>query len=329
MSTINTVHRAIKTLMVAALAMATALSLALLPGCTQGTQGNAPSGEAAGFTFTDDMGNTVTVESHNAVVACMGSFANCWELAGGTLAGASSDAFKSYGIDEGVANVGDFTALNLEAIMALEPDFVILTAGTGGRGEDSSQVQVQAQLAGAGIPAALFKVSTFEDYQRMMDVFCSITGDQEAYEKNVGSVAAEISEIVASVPALEKAPTALLAITYSGGIRAQAETTQTGAMLQQLGVENIAVQDRSLLSDFQMEALLKADPDYIFLISMGNTQEDADKAYKALVADNPAWQELSAVKNGSCIMLPADGFLYKPNENWAESYRTLYEHLYK
>ena len=100
-------------------------------------------------------------------------------------------------------------------------------------------------------------------------------------------------------------------------------------MLQQLGVENIAVQNRSLLSDFQMEALLQADPDYIFLISKGNTQEDADKAYKALVADNPAWQELSAVKSGNCIMLPAEGFLYKPNEKWAESYQTLFDYLYK
>ena len=329
MNMINTSGRMLKAL-AAALALVMALSvLLLLPGCTQGKQGAAPAGQAADYTFTDDMGNTVTVESCDAVVACMGSFANCWELAGGTLAGASSDAFESYGIGQDVANVGDFTALNLEAIMALDPDFVILTAGTGGRGEDSSQAQVQAQLAEAGIPAALFKVSTFEDYQRMMEIFCAITGDQEAYERNVGSVASSIESIVANVPAREQAPTALLAITYSGGIRAQAETTQTGAMLQQLGVENIAVQNRSLLSDFQMEALLQADPDYIFLISMGNTQEDADKAYKALVADNPAWQELSAVKSGNCIMLPAEGFLYKPNEKWAESYQTLFDYLYK
>ena len=49
-----------------------------------------------------------------------------------------------------------------------------------------------------------------------------LTGDQEAYERNVGSVASSIESIVASVPAREQAPTALLAITYSGGIRAPA-----------------------------------------------------------------------------------------------------------
>ena len=38
-----------------------------------------------GYTFTDDLGNQVTVSSHERVVAGMGSFANIWELAGGTL----------------------------------------------------------------------------------------------------------------------------------------------------------------------------------------------------------------------------------------------------
>jgi hypothetical protein len=46
---------------------------------------NTPAGPV---TFTDDLGNSVTVENPRRVVACMGSFAGAWELAGGTLAGA-------------------------------------------------------------------------------------------------------------------------------------------------------------------------------------------------------------------------------------------------
>ena len=69
MNMINTSGRALKAL-TAALALVMALSaLLLLPGCTQGKQGAAPAGQAAGYTFTDDMGNTVTVESCDAVVA--------------------------------------------------------------------------------------------------------------------------------------------------------------------------------------------------------------------------------------------------------------------
>ena len=48
-------------------------------------------------TFTDDVGNEVTVDNPQRVVACMGSFANAWELAGGTLVGVSDDALSAAG----------------------------------------------------------------------------------------------------------------------------------------------------------------------------------------------------------------------------------------
>ena len=98
-------------------------------------------------TFTDALGNEVTVENPQRVVACMGSFANLWELAGGTLVGASDDAFDTYTLTSSdVAQIGDFSEPNLEAIIALEPDFVILTSGSGGRGGDSSQVEFKETL---------------------------------------------------------------------------------------------------------------------------------------------------------------------------------------
>ena len=95
------------------------------------------------------------------VVACMGSFANTWELAGGTLVGVSDDAFTFDNFDiasPDVQSVGDFTSLNLEAIIALEPDFVIMTSGTGGRGGDSSQADFKSALDASGIPVAYFEV---------------------------------------------------------------------------------------------------------------------------------------------------------------------------
>ena len=65
------------------------------------------------YTFTDDMGNEVTVNDPQRVVACMGSFANTWELAGGTLVGVSDDAFTFDNFDiasPDVQSVGDFAS---------------------------------------------------------------------------------------------------------------------------------------------------------------------------------------------------------------------------
>ena len=95
----------------------------------------------------------MTVDNPQRVVACMGSFASIWELAGGTLVGASDDAFTLSDYDlksENVQKVGDFSNPNLESIIALEPDFVIMTSGSGGRGGDSNQADLKAAETAVG-----------------------------------------------------------------------------------------------------------------------------------------------------------------------------------
>lgn len=328
-------------------AAAAALALALV-GCGQQESeapaaDNAPAQEQQGtapesgteavpgpVTFTDDMGNEVTVDNPQRVVACMGSFANAWELAGGTLVGVSDDALTAAGWtieSPDVATVGDFTAVNLEAIMALNPDFVIMTSGTGGRGGDSSQADLRDALVGAGIPVAYFEVTTFDDYERLMRTFADITGRADLYEQNVAKVAEAIDGIVGAVPA-ENPPTALLLTTFSGGTRVQSSGTQTGAMLADLGVNNLADENKSLLKDFSLEAVIEMDPDFILVIPMGNDTEAAMRNLEEATAANPAWGSLSAVQNGRYITLDPTLYLAKPNAQWDAAYQGLFDNLY-
>ena len=327
-------------------AAAAALALALV-GCGQ-QEGEAPAADApqqeqqtsgapaaeatasGPVTFTDDMGSEVTVDDPQRVVACMGSFANAWELAGGTLVGVSDDALTAAGWtieSPDVATVGDFTAVNLEAIMALNPDFVIMTSGTGGRGGDSSQVDLRDALVGAGIPVAYFEVTTFDDYERLMRTFTDITGRADLYEQNVAKVAEAIDGIVGAVPA-ENPPTALLLTTFSGGTRVQSSGTQTGAMMADLGVNNLADENKSLLKDFSLEAVIEMDPDFIFVIPMGNDIEAAMRNLEEATAANPAWGSLSAVQNGRYITLDPTLYLAKPNAQWDAAYQGLFNELY-
>lgn len=330
-------------------ATAAALALALV-GCgqqeaaapaadnTAAPEQQAPASDAAGaddaapgpVTFTDDLGNEVTVDNPQRVVACMGSFANAWELAGGTLVGVSDDALQAEGFtiaSPDVATVGDFASVNLEAVIALDPDFVIMTSGTGGRGGDSSQADLRDALVASNIPVAYFEVTTFDDYKRLMETFTAITGREDLYEQNAAAVAAAIEDVKAAVPAGE-APTALVLTTFSGGTRVQSSGTQTGAMLADLGVRNLADENRSLLKDFSLEAVIELDPDFIFVIPMGNDAEAATRSLMEATAVNPAWEALSAVQNDRYITLDPMLFLSKPNERWDEAYTALFDALY-
>lgn len=318
-------------------AVALAASMLLVGvGCSRADEGaaqkpapeNAGMQEGASTTFTDDLGNQVTLNSHDRVVACMGSFANVWELAGGTLVGASDDAFESYQLSSpDVQRIGDFSAPNLEAIIALEPDFVIMTSGTGGRGGSSSQADLKAALDASGVPVAFFEVTTFDDYVRMLRVCSDITGRNDLYQLNGQAVADKIEATVAKKPTTDT-PTALLITTYSGGTRVQSSESMTGAMLADLGVRNLADENRSLLKDFSLESIIEMNPDFIFVVPMGNDDAAAMKNLEEATAANPAWSGLDAVKSGHYLTLSKELFLYKPNANWAQSYQVLFEHLY-
>ena len=314
-----------------ALCMATALALA---GCSgQGSEGDkgganqepSSSQEQGSYTFTDDLGNEVTVNNPQRVVACLGSFADIWQLAGGTLVGASQDAFADYGIDEqSVQSVGDFSSLNLESILACDPDFVIMTGSTSGRGGGVAQTDLKDALEASGVPVAYFNVTTFGDYLRMLRVCCDITGRDDLYKQNGDGLLVKVSDAIdegkKNVP--EGSRVALLT-TYSQGIRVLLSSSTAGAMLSDLGATNIADENPSLLSDFSLEALLQTDPDYIFLVPMGDDDAAAERNLKAATVDVPAWSELQAVKDGHCVVLDKALFLYKPNARWAESYEEL------
>ena len=51
----------------------------------------------------------------------------------------------------------------------------------------------------------------------------------------------------------------------------------TGAMLADLGVKNLADENPSLLKDFSLESIIEMNPDYIFVVPMGNDDAAAMK----------------------------------------------------
>ena len=333
-------HSSRRRLLALPLAALLAASLAALPACglTSGGSSDASTSAAAStkakagksgkaekskaYTFTDDLGRKVTVKSHKRVVACMGSFADAWQLAGGTLVGASDDAFGHYAVDSSkVSGVGRSTSLNLESIIALKPDFVIMTGISDGKHATGvSQADAESALKEAGVPVAFFKVTTFADYKRMMGTFCAITGRDDLYKKNVTKVGEKIKSAVSRYSVASKSPSVLVVSAFSKGLVVQNSSGMAGAIVKDLGAVNVADEHPSLLSDFSLEAAVEANPDYVLVLAASDDTATAQKYYDQVAGSNSAWQGMDAVKEGRVTMLDAAHFLYKPNADWAESY---------
>ena len=294
-----------------------------LTGCSDNQKAQQTTSDENGYTFTDAIGQEITVNNPQRVVSLMGSFSEIWLLAGGadTLVGTSYDTVdnRNLGLPDDIAIVGTYQNPNIEEILALNPDLVLLSSETT---RTDSHVALKDALNGAGITAAYFSVTHFEDYLNMLKICSDITGNPEAYQTNGVAVQERISKIIADNK-LETAPSVLLMVTYSGGIRAQSSDTMTGRILSDLGCSNILDDYPSMLQDFSVEKIIEVDPDYIFVIPMGNDDALAQKNLKENVESNPAWNSLTAVVNDRYILLPKDKFLYKPNALWDESYAYL------
>ena len=147
------------------------------------------------------------------------------------------------------------------------------------------------------------------------------------YEENVAQVGQQIEEAQANAALASTRPNVLLIRAFSTGIKAKTDDELAGAILKDLGAHNIADDHPSMLEDLSLEEVIAADPDYIFVTTMGDEQKALDYL-NGLIQQNPAWSELSAVKEDRYIVLPKDLFHYKPNNRWGESYQYLGEILY-
>ena len=275
--------------------------------------------------FVDAQGTQVALQSWDRVVSLYGSFAELWLLSGGTLVGATTDAVEERGLDLGgdVALVGNVKTPSLEEVLALEPDFVILSADIEGH------VALDESLTAAGVPHAYFRVDNFEDYCTLLRQFCRMTGRDDLFEEYGAAQQQRVERIKAAAAQMQDAaPTVLLIRAYSTGAKAKGTDIFAGAMLAELGADNIVTRYDSLLEDLSMETIIAADPDMILMVPMG-ANEDAAAAYMAEHFEaNPAWAGLTAVQNGCYAMLPKELFHYKPNARWADSYAYLAKILY-
>lgn len=324
-------------------AAAAALCLLLLAGCGAASSGpassaggasaaaTAPADSGAACTFTDDLGREVTLEAApRRVAALTGSYADIWCTAGGrdTLVASASDAWTDFdlGLGEEVANIGGAMGVSVEELLAAAPDLVLASTNI------PSNQEMLSALEAAGVDVAFFSVDTFEDYLRMLEICTGLTGSPEAYQTYGEAVAEEIEAARARAAAAleEQGPEKVLYIRAAASVVKPKGSSGTvlGEMLADLGCINIADQDQSLLEDLSMEAILAADPDKILIVLQGADPEPAKAQLEGEVLSNPAWQQLTAVREGRVYYMDKDLYHLKPNARWGEAYDHLVEILY-
>lgn len=279
------------------------------------------------YTFTDSEGYKVVLEEKpNNVAILFSSFVEVWKLAGGEV-----NITVGESIERGFSNeailVDDKAGktINIELLISSEPDFVICSS------DIAAQVDAANILRDVGIPCALMRIESFDDYLNLLNLCTDILETKEKYETNGRIIQKNIENILQEIDKeLLKNKKILFIRAASSAKSTKAKGTKDHfvcEMLNEIGVKNIADESKILLDGLNIEEILLQNPDYIFISLMGDY--NTSKEYVDSLIKSEIWMSLDAIKNNKYYYLPKELFHYKPNVKWDVAYRYLVEIIYE
>lgn len=279
-----------------------------------------------GVTFYDETGKEITLSKKPEQVAVLfSSFAEMTLLSGGSVDITVGESVERGFVPEGtpLVDIGAGKTVNNELLLAYKPDFII------GSSDIAAHVEAAKALEASGIPFALFRVESFEDYERVMKLLCEIFENQQAYEENVARLRQEIEDVLTNIDMSSESKKILFVRCASNAKATKAKTKKENfvcQMLDEMNTVNIAEAAPILLDGLSVEYILVNQPDFIFFSPMGD--EEAATEYVNSMLLRPEWQTLDAVKNSKYAFLPKELFHFKPNNRWSQAYKYLSELLY-
>ena len=287
-----------------ALALFTAASL-LLSAC--GTPAAEQSSQGSYATITDDNGRTVSFDKKpERIVVTSASFLEPLYAVGGEVVGRPDSKSKIPEAAKSVTNIGRVYQIDAEKVLALTPDLVILN-----RGMNEKLVET---LAANHIKTLVIEMKSYEDVKREIGTFATLTGETAKGDELIRKMDADIEAVRTSIPQ-EKKRVAIIHSTGQG-LSVQLDGSIAGNIANILGWENTAAGMPALdknpdAAPYSMETLVAQNPDIIFVTSMGEEAE-IRASMEAMFAESPAWQSVSAVRDGRVYYLPQELFLFSP-----------------
>jgi len=263
---------------------------------------SAPAHSVYPLTLTDDAGREVTIpEAPTRIVSLAPSNTEivcaldaCDELVGVT------------DYDDVPAQVADVThvvvgaVVDIEKVVAAEPELIL----AGGNEVTSSAVIDQLTLLGYPV-LSLYPRDLQAVYDDISLVGAAIDARPAAKEL-VASMQAREAAVVAAVAGAARPRTFYEVSVYEGSIYTAGEDSFLASLISLAGGEPVLGDPASTV--IQLEDLIAADPE---LILLGDATYDPSIT-PATVAARPGWGEMTAVQDGSIVVVLDDVVITRP-----------------
>lgn len=281
----------------------------------------------AAVTVTDSTGATVHIPAKpKRIVFLNASNLEIFASLGGKAVGRPTS--NSYPDDikaslQGIPEVGQIHAPNLEKIMSLKPDLVVGT-------NVPFHVMLRKPLEMAGVPLYLNMINSYEDVLKSVDEFGKMAGKEKEAAAKHAEIERDYAELTKDVQK-GKGPKVLIIFGAPDSFNMSTKMSFSGDLVERLGGINIAnkaenVKDSSFIP-LSMEFVAKENPDVVMLITMGGSKEILEKL-RANMRDNVIWHDVNAVKNNRVYQLPPSLFTVNPGTHTIDAMKIMKEDIY-
>lgn len=217
--------------------------------------------------------------------------------------------------EEGMAlpSVGVTSAVNIEAIYALQPDLIIASS------RFHSAIEEELEKSGAAVfyfdPDKAGEIPLVE----INPYVGNLLGRQELAEQYAQSLYALADQMKAKINSETDIKTGII-IQEGETIMAAQKASGYGSMLSLLAIENIVPEDipgskKASFVPFDVETIVASNPDLILIVTSTKDPASNQAILEKFRADSQ-WASLDAVKNNRLVILP---FAVNPNRSTPET----------
>lgn len=275
------------------------------------------------ITLDDALAGEVTIQKRpQQVLVLLNSVLDLWYMAGGSAVARIEGEDNIPDAAKDLPTIGTMSTPSVEKIVGYQPDLVILVNTL------TKHREIQPALQQAGVPNISVSYKDYDDFLYLFELFTHIT-DQSGRGGELGEIKSKVDAEIAKAQGKPKQKAMILYATASY-VKAGVPKSVVGDMLERLGAENIIDAETAngeSMVDFSMEKVLESNPDVLF-IQMARDGKKAEENAMNEIQSNPAWQEVSAVKNNRIYVVPREFSTLKPNARYPEAFAFFNEKLY-
>lgn len=270
--------------------VAVAALTTLITACG-GTQSSTPApGTSSAAAYPVTVGSVTLAAQPNKIVSLSPTLTEMLFAIGAGKQVVAADEHSTYPADAPKTELSGFDP-NAEAVAAYQPDLVVLSNDT---------KNIVAQLKALNIPVYLAPAAvTMDDSYRQLAELGQLTGHADQGKAVGQQIKDEIAKLVKDLPKRNQPLTYYYELDPS--LYSVTSKTFIGSLFTMAGLNSVADaagKDGSGYPQLNAEALVKANPDMIFLADTKCCGQSPDT-----VKARPGWSNIAAVSKGQIIAL--------------------------